>query len=344
MKKLIIIAILFAFGFLKLSAQTFCFTPANSSNNALYASSFKSASVEENYELRIYVHVIRRTDGTGGQSTSDVNTALSFLDNDFNPHGIYFTWNGSIDYIDYDTYYSSPTTAIYSVNNHSDGIDIYLFDDESAEGGRANGVGESSEFWISGSFWEEPFGSLVKSHVISHEMGHVLFLYHTHHGTYNEGGDPDQCAELVDGSNSSTCGDYISDTPADPHLWFDVDFTTCTWNDRGTDENGDSYDPDETLIMAYTHPDCMSYFSDEQGDRMRTAIETLSFLQDVVISCGETIVSNRTIYSDETIEGCDVKVENVTIQNNADVIIEATNNVIIEKNFEVKVGSTLEIK
>ena len=77
---------------------------------------------------------------------------------------------------------------------------------------------------------------------------------------------------------------------------------------------------------------------------MRTAIETLPFLQNVVISCGKTIVSNRIITSDENIKGCDIKVEDVTIQNNADVIIEASNNVTVEKNFEVKVGSTLEIK
>lgn len=344
MKNLLLYTILIVLGFLKTSAQTFCFTPANSSNIDLFASSFKSATVEENYELRIYVHVIRRSNGTGGQSISDVNTALSFLDNDFNSHGIYFTWDGIIDYIDNNTYYSNPTTSIYSINNHTDGIDVYLFDDASAEGGRANGVGESSEFWVSGSFWEEPYGSLVKSHVISHEMGHVLFLWHTHHGTFDEGGDPNQCAELVDSSNSATCGDYITDTPADPHLQFDVNYTTCSWNSSGTDANGDSYIPDEALIMSYTHPDCMSYFSEEQGDRMRTAIETLQFLQDVVISCGETIVSNRTINSDETIEGCDIKVENVTIQNNAHVIIDASNNVFIEKNFEVKGGSTLEIK
>ncbi|GAB1454138.1 hypothetical protein MASR2M47_41940 [Draconibacterium sp.] len=175
-------------------------------------------------------------------------------------------------------------------------------------------------------------------------MGHVLFLWHAHHGTYYEPGDPYQCAELVDGSNSNSCGDYISDTPADPHLQFNVNYSTCTWNSSGTDSNGDSYNPDETLLMSYSHPDCMSYFTDEQGDRMRTAIETLPFLQDVIISCSETIVSNRTINSDETIEGCDIKVENVTIQNNSDVIIDATNNVIIEKNFEVKVGLTLEIK
>ena len=78
MKKQLIIASFFATGFLKISAQTFCFTPAYSSNIDLFASSFKSAAVQEYYELRIYVHVIRRSNGTGGQAVSDVNTALDF--------------------------------------------------------------------------------------------------------------------------------------------------------------------------------------------------------------------------------------------------------------------------
>ena len=343
MKKIIILSFLLLWIY-NLNAQTFCFTPQNSSNIDAFSSLLKSANVAESYTLRIYIHVIRRTNGTGGQSEGEVDQAIGFLNSDFNPHGIYFQREGNIDYIDNDSYYSSPTTTIYTVNNHSDGIDIYIFDDTSAAGGRANGVGEFSEYWISGSYWDYPYGSLVKSHVISHEMGHVLFLWHTHHGTYYEGGDSYQCPELVDGSNSSTCGDYISDTPADPHLQFNVNYSTCSWNGSGIDANGDSYNPDETLIMAYSHPDCMSYFSDEQGERMRNAIATLSFLQQTVISCEETIVSNRTITTNETIEGCDVKVENVTIQNNSDVIIDATNNVTIEKNFEVRSGSTLEIK
>jgi len=347
MRVLLLLTSLVALGFQKISAQTFCHTPATSSNIELFRSfltSKKSTTVYDYYELRIYVHVIRRSNGTGGQSVNDVNTALSFLNSDFNQHGIYFILQGNIDYIDNDIYYNTPTSSIFSVNSHTDGIDIYLYNDAINPGnGLANGVGQSSEYYVAGSFWNYPYGSLVKSHVISHEMGHVLFLWHTHHGTYYEGGDPYQCAELVDGSNSDICGDYIADTPADPYLNFDVSYTTCTWNSSGTDANGDSYNPDETMIMSYTHPDCMSYFSEEQGDRMITAINSLTFLQNCV-TCEETIISNRTITSDEIILGCDISVENVTIQNNSNVVIYATNSIIIENDFEVQVGSTLEVK
>lgn len=58
----------------------------------------------------------------------------------------------------------------------------------------------------------------------------------------------------------------------------------------------------------------------------------------------EVEIADRTINSDENIDGCDVIIDNVTIQNNSDVIIDAENSVKIEKDFEVKLGSTLEIK
>ena len=65
---------------------------------------------------------------------------------------------------------------------------------------------------------------------VAHEMGHCLGLYHTHNGTGDNNGTP----ELVNGSNSSTAGDYITDTPADPNRWngFGVywrGFNRCQW-------------------------------------------------------------------------------------------------------------------
>ena len=328
-----------------LSTPSFCFTPSKSENTELYSSSLRFTNVADSYCLKIYVHVIRRSNSTGGQTVNEVAQALNFLDIDFNPHGIYFQWDGNIDYIDNDGYYDSPTTAIYTVNNHSDGIDIYLFDDSSQQGGRANGVGESSEFWVSGSYWDSPYGSLVKSHVISHEMGHVFFLWHTFHGTYNEGGDSNQCSELVDGSNSSFCGDYVTDTPADPHLQFNVNYPSCTWNSSGNDSNGDNYDPDEALIMTYTHPDCMSYFSIGQGQRMRNAIATLPHLINSVVDCGTDCPSVLTITENLTSGGTDIQraseyiIASNIIENYATATYKAGQSIDLIPGFQTKSSS-----
>lgn len=314
----------------ELTAQSFCSTPATTSNENMN-SSFQMRSVNNNsYCLNVYFHVIRRSNGTGGQTIASVNEAFNILNQDFNPHNISFSWDNQIDYIDNDSYYGGPTNAIFNVNNHQDGIDIYLYDDASSAGGRANGVGESSEFWVSGSFWNPPFNSLTTSHVISHEMGHVLFLWHTHHGTFYEGGtDINQCAELVNGDNSQTCGDYVEDTPADPHLQFNVNPTNCEWQGIGTDANGDIYNPDENNVMAYTDINCMEYFTVGQGERMRNAISSLSYLQ-------QTISNNCIVYELSTLDFlCNQNDETITIINHNEEITtswETSSNVNIVSN------------
>ena len=269
-------------------AQTICHTPQVSSQQLLKRYMFKSKSANDSiYLLRVYFHVVRKSDGTGGHSSQDVHDSFNILNRDFNSHGIYFIWNGNIDYIDDSSKYYYPDSYIFTYNNHQDGIDIYLYPDEVSEdytGGLANGVGNSSELYVGGKYWKSPYPSLATSHVVSHEMGHVLGLWHTHHGTVYEVGDANQCAELVDGSNSDTCGDYIEDTPADPHLNFNVNPITCQWLGTGIDANGDNYAPDTRLIMSYTDIRCMDYFSSKQGERMKDAVSTLSHLQSCIIS------------------------------------------------------------
>ena len=297
MKTKIYILIILMTIFYTAKAQTFCHTP-NHSNNHFLNTMMRSSSLSDNsYCVKIYMHVIRRTNGTGGQTVSAVNQAFQILNDDFNPHDISFNWDDTIDYIDNTTIYNNPNFGlttdgngninnppqVFTTNNHQDGIDIYLFDDSINYGGLAYNVGFSSEFYVSGSFWESPYQSLITSHIISHEMGHVLFLWHTHHGT-GEGGYDNPCAELVNGNNSSTCGDYVEDTPADPHIQFNVN-SSCQWQGSGTDANGDNYNPDERNIMAYTTPQCMDYITPLQGSRARNAIATLPFLQQTVVSC-----------------------------------------------------------
>jgi len=291
-RKLILIGLLI-WNFNSVFGQNFCFTPSTSSNLSLNSSYQMRSSNNNFYCLKIYFHVIRRSNGTGGQSVESVEEAFNILNQDFNPQNISFNWDSQIDYIDNDSYYSSPTTAIFNVNNHQDGIDIYLYDDSSSAGGRANGVGQSSEFWVSGSYWKTPNNPLTRSHVISHEMGHVLYLWHTHHGTYNEGGNDNPCPELVNGSNSATCGDYVTDTPADPHLQFDVNQSTCEWNSSGTDANGTPYNPDEKNVMSYTDVNCMEYFTEGQGERMRNAISTLPYLQQSITNCSASTCNEK---------------------------------------------------
>ncbi len=311
MQKQILLLSMFSIQFYELvfgqiNNSTYCLTPQITSN--IYLNKRLNSGIgridSSPFCLKLYFHVIRQSNGDGGQSISSVQEAFNIIQGDFNPHNIFFDWDNEINYIDDNNHYLTPKPEIFTINNHTDGIDIYLYDDSAPAGGRANGVGNSSDFFVSGVYWESPYTPLVSSHVISHELGHVLFLWHTHHGTSDEGNaNPDKCPELVNGSNSATCGDYVTDTPADPHLDFDVDSSNCTWNSSGQDSNGDSYQPDEENIMAYSHVDCLNYFTDNQGERMRNAILNLGYLQNVnytpssnnisITSTGSYILSDK---------------------------------------------------
>lgn len=59
---------------------------------------------------------------------------------------------------------------------------------------------------------------------------------------------------------------------------------------------------------------------------------------------GPTVFENQTITSNRPITGCDLTIRNVTVQNNADVVIQNWKEVTIEKNFQVKLGSTLTME
>ncbi len=80
--------------------------------------------------VKIYVHVIRRDDQTGGQSVADVNQALSYLDTSFNPMDIYFDWDQTINYIDNTASYNDPSLGLSFAYHHTDGVDIFMFDDD----------------------------------------------------------------------------------------------------------------------------------------------------------------------------------------------------------------------
>lgn len=278
--------LLFTLGFVTLftisaNSQTICETSSYSPNKDLLLNTYKHADyMPYSFCVTIYVHVIRKGNYTGGQSVSDVNEAMGYLDDAYNPYNIFFDWDGNINYINNTFIFENPAYWT-TLSDNSDGVDIYLFDDSvnhpiSEQGyGQSEGVGFSSKLMVTGSFGENNEYPLVRSHVLSHEMGHVFNLWHTHHGTVTETGDPDQCPEYVSGSNSDICGDYITDTPADPNMEFNVDVTTCEW----LGYRGVQYYPDELNILSYTHPYCMEYITYEQARRAKTAMVFVDHLQ-----------------------------------------------------------------
>lgn len=177
------------------------------------------------YYVKIYVHVLTHTEKGPGQSLYGVNESLRQIYEVYDPIGIHFVWDGSIDYIIDDVYYDTPsahTTGISGTNSHADGVDIYLGSDgvNDSEAG-TDIVGETTWFIVAGpdslSLCHEELNS--KSNTMAHEMGHVLNLHHTFYDN--------ECLECLyetdPAHNSWRCGDFVFDTPPDPPSQWVVD-------------------------------------------------------------------------------------------------------------------------
>lgn len=134
------------------------------------------------------------------------------------------------------------------------------------------------------------------SSTLPHEMGHCLYLFHTH----NEVG----CPELVNGSNCNECGDYVCDTPADPKLytnryWVDSQ-NGCAYTGTFTDANGSIYNPDTHNFMSYAPSSCRNRFTLSQGQRMYNALQNLPILIPVTKPPkiqGDIVVCSSSQYS-----------------------------------------------
>jgi len=261
--------------------------------NNISKNQYVSTSPDDVFIVRLYIHIIRRSDGSGGQTLWDVNLAFNLLQSAYQPHKIYFDLLGIDEIHDNATYMRMNFAGDangdgkfddFSPNSHSTAIDVYLFANEIPNMSAA-GI-PSSAVVLGGN--EGGFGYVV-SNVFAHEIGHCLGLYHTFHGLCESG-----CPELVDGSNCSSCGDYVCDTPADPQK-FKVNYSDCSWTGSTcglypTDENGDYYNPNTALIMAYTPPHCMQYHTSGQASRMKDMMANSPILQQVSFPVGTITV------------------------------------------------------
>jgi hypothetical protein len=132
-------------------------------------------------------------------------------------------------------------------------INVYMMDSMGVPpaGGYATLAGISST--------SDPFVAIKKSlgaGVWIHEFGHYFGLEHTHETSHG--------AELVDGSNCTTAGDGICDTPADPFP--NGSSANCKFVSAAIDANGDKYLPLVENYMSYW--DCACRFTRGQYLKM----------------------------------------------------------------------------
>lgn len=225
--------------------------------------------------LRVHVVVFREDDGSNPAATGQqVIDQMNRLNDDYAPSRFRFvyTW----EYVD-DTFfrYGGDDTlmkATYAVDPEIT-VNVFVTD---------QGGGYAVPPWFTTALTAQA-GIVIgdayfegDTSVLSHEMGHVIGLWHTHHGVTEV--DPcTACYEQADGLNGDETGDFCGDTPPTPVDW-DCDYPAesdiCT---------GLRWAP--TLpesFMSYGLP-CWSLFTVQQQSRMNCWFEAV--LTPLLVTC-----------------------------------------------------------
>ena len=263
MKKLLLILLLVPF-FSFSQTQECATVPTQSQIDYLT----QTRSARENWNgpemiisLPVQHHIVRETNGTGGLDPNDIPIIMGIMNTYYANANISFFDCGTINYIDNSSYYNfdqSQESAVCGANDVANVINIYYF----------NSVGNGSSSYCGYAYFPGGPDRIIMNNAcalngstLTHELGHYLSLYHTHQGS--TGSNP----ELVNGSNCTTAGDQLCDTPADPTLSNSTVNTSCVYTGTATDPNGQAYVPDPTNIMSYSRKSCRTFMSTGQYNR-----------------------------------------------------------------------------
>ena len=221
-------------------------------------------------DFNVYYHIVRKSSGLEGFDPSQLDEITKTLNKSLNEHNIFVTSIG-FDYIDDSTYHvlkvcSYPRNFFHElikINKEPNAINIYIVSDLVEFKGIADYY--SPALVVSSKY--------ATTYVVSHEMGHCLALLHTFQNNDRSGKqicwDKNDSVyqkhkELKDGSNCSTHGDLVCDTPADANIGE-------KWG----------YKPDKYNLMLY-YAETARSFTKGQAVRMKIAFEAFPHLSRVI--------------------------------------------------------------
>lgn len=225
-----------------------------------YKRAYKAASVSfrspTSTSIPLQAYVIANTHGYGAINNCELQQALEQVNTHFEGSGFSFFFTG-VHPINSDKYFSikdfDEGDSLYVTLNNPNAINIYFVDYSAGYCGWANFPWSNKKYILLSN------KCAINSSTFAHELGHYLGLLHTHSTSNGE--------ELVDGSNCSSTGDLLCDTPADPNLSGNVG-SDCIYTGTDTDANNAIYNPDTENLMSYSPKDCRTQFSTDQINRM----------------------------------------------------------------------------
>ncbi|MCP1386175.1 GEVED domain-containing protein, partial [Runella salmonicolor] len=235
----------------------------------------QTSGVTEVQYIPIKAHIIRKSDGTGGLSLADLNTALVQVNRHFQNIGLglqlYFA--GLPHIINNTTYYDYINTdeqALLNTNSVSNAINIYFPNSISFGSMKVAGYAYfPSKLSISNNLFVQAQVA-TDNHTFAHEMGHYFNLLHTFQNSDNTNNEEREYVTRspAQGANCTLKGDLLCDTPADPYGRDSVTIQGCTYTGTARDPQGQLYAPSLSNIMSYYPLSCGSDFTPGQSARM----------------------------------------------------------------------------
>ncbi|RDB04612.1 hypothetical protein DVG78_18170 [Runella aurantiaca] len=251
--------------------------------------------------IPVKAHILRKNDGTGGLSLTDLNTSLAQINRYFQNIGsglqLYFC--GSPNIINNTAYYDYNNTeelALCNANNVSNAINIYF--PNSIRFGSLTVSGYAyfpSTLSISNSLFIQAQAA-TDNRTLAHELGHYFNLLHTFQNSNNTNNAEREYVtrNAMQGANCTLKGDLLCDTPADPYGRDSVAIQGCTYTGTARDPQGQVYAPSLSNIMSYYPVSCGSDFTLGQYARMADGFLLRSDPSNQYnFSCGPTVTGSN---------------------------------------------------
>jgi hypothetical protein len=214
-----------------------------------------------NYLIKVYFHVFQLDDGTNAAATAaqidaEFSTLFSSYSADaicFLNMGLEFHNNSSLD-----TNFNAdndPTGAAFASYQVLNCINIFYLKKIKGNNTACNppcGYGGIT-LGIPNTFCLVASGNVNDGNSVSHEVGHCMGLLHTFETANGY--------EKINGSNSSTTADLITDTPADP---FAYNGQTC-YSSNGCTYTGNCTDPNNQTNFSPPYNNMMAYWYNRSG-------------------------------------------------------------------------------